>query len=210
MDIGCGVGPWLRAALDLGASEVLGMDGDYIDPATLMIDPSAFIPADLAAMSLKEALGDRAAAPFDLVICMEVAEHLPHDPVPTDHRFSFARRRGPVLCGRAIPIRHAARQRAMARVLVYPVPCSWFRLFRLSAVRPVGLYHVDLVGTRRTRCCSHGKAARPQRCFRNKPVPRVAPLLSFILKTCWPICSVCHDAIVGKHQRKNFTTFIAW
>jgi hypothetical protein len=74
---------WLRAALDLGASEVLGMDGDYIDPATLMIDPSAFIPADLAAMSLKEALGDRAAAPFDLVICMEVAEHLPHDRAPS-------------------------------------------------------------------------------------------------------------------------------
>jgi SAM-dependent methyltransferase len=82
LDVGCGIGSWLRAALDLGATEVLGMDGDYVDRATLMIEPEAFIPIDLAT-PLQTALGERAATPFDLVICMEVAEHLPHDRAPS-------------------------------------------------------------------------------------------------------------------------------
>lgn len=82
LDVGCGVGAWLRAALDLGATEVIGMDGDYVDRTALMIEPDAFIPVDLAT-SLQSALGERVATPFDLVICMEVAEHLPHDRAPS-------------------------------------------------------------------------------------------------------------------------------
>ena len=82
LDVGCGVGPWLRAALDLGATEVLGMDGDYVDRNALMIERSAFMPVDLATTSLTEKLGERAATRFDLVICVEVAEHLPHDRAP--------------------------------------------------------------------------------------------------------------------------------
>jgi len=82
LDVGCGVGSWLRAALDLGATEVLGMDGDYVDRAALMIESESFIPVDLATC-LRTALGERAAPPFDLVICMEVAEHLPHDRAPS-------------------------------------------------------------------------------------------------------------------------------
>ena len=78
VDVGCGVGTWLRAGLDLGAEEVLGTDGDYVDPASLLIERDRFIPADLATQALPDVLGDRAAEPFDLVMCMEVAEHLPH------------------------------------------------------------------------------------------------------------------------------------
>ena len=81
LDVGCGVGAWLRAARDLGAAEVVGVDGDYVDRAQLVIDEHAFIPADLAARSLRDALGERASS-FDLVICVEVAEHLPHDRAP--------------------------------------------------------------------------------------------------------------------------------
>lgn len=83
LDVGCGVGPWLRAATDLGATEVLGLDGDYVDRTALMMNPDSFIPADLATASLQTVLGERAATPFDLVICMEVAEHLPHDRAPS-------------------------------------------------------------------------------------------------------------------------------
>ncbi len=78
LDVGCGVGAWLRAALDFGAREVVGTDGDYVDRAALMVSPASFISADLAAERLGDVLGERAATPFDLVICMEVAEHLPH------------------------------------------------------------------------------------------------------------------------------------
>ena len=82
LDVGCGVGTWLRAALDLGAGEVAGTDGSYVDRAQLLIDPASFVPADLAAQSVRDALGERAATPFDLVICMEVAEHLPYGRAP--------------------------------------------------------------------------------------------------------------------------------
>jgi SAM-dependent methyltransferase len=83
LDVGCGVGTWLRAGLDLGADEVFGTDGDYVDPATLLIDRDRFIPADLATEAIPDVLGSRAAQPFDLVICMEVAEHLPHARAPS-------------------------------------------------------------------------------------------------------------------------------
>ncbi len=83
LDVGCGVGTWLRAGLDLGAEDVFGTDGEYVDPAALLIDPDRFIPADLATEALPDVLGNRAAQPFDLVICMEVAEHLPHVRAPS-------------------------------------------------------------------------------------------------------------------------------
>ncbi len=77
LDIGCGVGTWLRAALDLGVPEVLGIDGDYVDQTALQIDARQFIAADLASIAIPAALGTGGSR-FDLVICMEVAEHLPH------------------------------------------------------------------------------------------------------------------------------------
>lgn len=83
LDVGCGVGTWLRAGLELGADEVFGTDGEYVDPASLLIDREQFITADLATQSIPDVLGSRAAQPFDLVICMEVAEHLPHARAPS-------------------------------------------------------------------------------------------------------------------------------
>lgn len=77
VDVGCGVGTWLRAASELGAAEVLGVDGDYVDRSTLYIDPASFIAGDLAHESLGSLLGSRAAEQFDMVLCLEVAEHLP-------------------------------------------------------------------------------------------------------------------------------------
>ena len=83
LDVGCGVGTWLRAALELGADDVVGTDGKYVDPESLLIDRDRFIPADLATEAIPQVLGSRAAQPFDLVMCMEVAEHLPHARAPS-------------------------------------------------------------------------------------------------------------------------------
>ena len=83
LDVGCGIGTWLRAGLELGADEVFGTDGKYVDPASLLIERERFIPADLATESLPNVLGSQAAQPFDLVICMEVAEHLPYARAPS-------------------------------------------------------------------------------------------------------------------------------
>ena len=68
-DFGCGQGAWLRVWKDAG-TEVLGIDGPYVDRTRLLIPTEAFRPADLTAPL---DFGRR----FDLVQSLEVAEHLP-------------------------------------------------------------------------------------------------------------------------------------
>ena len=72
IDVGCGLGPWLKAAMELGATDVLGVDGDYVDRGALVIPEDKFRPADL-----RERI--RTDRRFDLAISMEVAEHLPYE-----------------------------------------------------------------------------------------------------------------------------------
>jgi 2-polyprenyl-3-methyl-5-hydroxy-6-metoxy-1,4-benzoquinol methylase len=69
LDVGCGTGTWLSASLDEGASEVLGIDGGMLSPQQLYIPASQVRHADLN-QPLK--LGRL----FDLVLCLETAEHL--------------------------------------------------------------------------------------------------------------------------------------
>src|SRR5262249_45275089 len=76
VDVGCGVGPWLRAALELGVERAIGLDGDYADRGRLMIEPSLFRPCNLEVDGLAQVLG---AGHFDLAMSLEVAEHLPAD-----------------------------------------------------------------------------------------------------------------------------------
>jgi SAM-dependent methyltransferase len=70
IDVGCGVGAWTVVASEHGVSDVVGVDGNYVDRTQLMIPPDRFFPADLA---------NRFEHPrrFDLAISVEVAEHLP-------------------------------------------------------------------------------------------------------------------------------------
>jgi SAM-dependent methyltransferase len=70
VDVGCGVGTWAAVALELGASEVLGIDGDYVDRSQLQIPHTCFMPWDL-----EKPL--RLERRFDLAMSLEVAEHLP-------------------------------------------------------------------------------------------------------------------------------------
>jgi SAM-dependent methyltransferase len=70
LDLGCGRGAWLEVWKTVGASQVLGVDGDYVDRDDLAVDPSEFSAQDLGStIDL-----DRR---FDLVESLEVAEHLP-------------------------------------------------------------------------------------------------------------------------------------
>ena len=71
VDVGCGLGTWLKATMDLGVTDVVGLDGDYVDRNMLMIPEANFHPTDLR----RRITMDRR---FDLAISMEVAEHLPY------------------------------------------------------------------------------------------------------------------------------------
>lgn len=70
VDVGCGTGEWLAEFVRHGIEDVHGLDGPWVDPARLSIDPARFEAADLTD---PPAVGRR----FDLVTSFEVAEHLP-------------------------------------------------------------------------------------------------------------------------------------
>ena len=69
-DVGCGVGTWLAAFKECGATEIFGLDGEWVDKNKLVIPEISFLQADLTAPPSI----DRT---FDLAISLEVAEHLP-------------------------------------------------------------------------------------------------------------------------------------
>lgn len=70
VDVGCGTGSWLAQVVDLfDVQDILGIDGDYVKTTELEIPPEKFYTQDL---TKPFSLSRR----FDLVICLEVAEHL--------------------------------------------------------------------------------------------------------------------------------------
>jgi SAM-dependent methyltransferase len=70
VDVGCGVGTWLKVLEEQGISDVLGIDGDYVDRRQLQLPDSRFCAKDI-----REPFHlDRR---FDLALSLEVAEHLP-------------------------------------------------------------------------------------------------------------------------------------
>lgn len=69
LDVGCGLGTWLAACKDLGVEEIAGIDGEWINEADLKVPRASVQSLDL---EQPFDFGRR----FDLVITIEVAEHL--------------------------------------------------------------------------------------------------------------------------------------
>ncbi|MGA2441860.1 MAG: methyltransferase domain-containing protein [Tepidisphaeraceae bacterium] len=69
LDVGCGLGTWLKTACELGVQEVMGIEGPWLDRNAVVVDLGLIQIMDL---EQPFSLGRR----FDLVICLEVAEHL--------------------------------------------------------------------------------------------------------------------------------------
>ncbi len=75
LDVGCGRGTWLKAAEDCGIHEAVGVDGVPIPESELYFPASAFLVRDLTKpLDLKRR--------FDLVMCLEVGEHLGAEHAP--------------------------------------------------------------------------------------------------------------------------------
>jgi SAM-dependent methyltransferase len=115
-DVGCGTGIWLSVFRQHGIADVLGIDGAYVEESQLEIPVEQFMRFDLT-----ESLAlDRS---FDLVVSLEVAEHLPARCAETF--VESLTRLGPiVLFSAAIPfqggVHHVNEQ----------WPDYWARLFR--------------------------------------------------------------------------------
>ena len=72
IDIGCGVGTWLKVFKEKTGGNVLGVEGSWLDNSLLEIKEDEFFERDLKEPFYFE-------NKFDLAISLEVAEHLPNE-----------------------------------------------------------------------------------------------------------------------------------
>jgi SAM-dependent methyltransferase len=95
LDVGCGIGTWLKVAQSRGISDISGIEGSWADPSRLQVEPHLLKIIDLEK-------GFDLARRFDLVICLEVAEHVSAG--SADHFIASLTRHAPVvLFSAAIP-----------------------------------------------------------------------------------------------------------
>ncbi|MGB4775347.1 MAG: methyltransferase domain-containing protein [Daejeonella sp.] len=69
VDIGCGLGTWLKAFDELGVTDYIGVDGDYVKKDDLYIESSKFRINDISTTFELNRV-------FDLAISLEVGEHI--------------------------------------------------------------------------------------------------------------------------------------
>jgi hypothetical protein len=95
VDVGCGVGTWLRSFIENGVTDVMGFDGGNPSNEQLYIPLDCYKQTDFSSV---ENLHRKA----DMVMSLEVAEHLPAEAV--DHFVDLmAKVSDVVLFGAAVP-----------------------------------------------------------------------------------------------------------
>lgn len=95
LDVGCGIGTWLEVLDQYGITDYFGIDADYVQKKQLHIPIEKFMSHDLEKpFDLKRK--------FDLVISMEVAEHL-SESVADSFVESLVRHSSVIMFSAAIP-----------------------------------------------------------------------------------------------------------
>lgn len=69
VDVGCGIGTWSSVFLQEGVTDVLGLDGEYVEKSRLLIPEENFKSCNLQEKIILD-------KKFDLAISLEVIEHL--------------------------------------------------------------------------------------------------------------------------------------
>jgi len=123
IDVGCGTGTWLAVFAEFGVHDIFGVDGEYVDRRALEVPEDRFVPFNL---ERPLDLGRR----FDLVVSLEVAEHLP--PASAEVFVDSLTRLGPVvLFSAAVPFQGGTNH------LNEQWPEYWAELFRRRGYVPV-------------------------------------------------------------------------
>ena len=176
VDFGCGQGVWLGAWQSAGVVDVQGVDGDYVDRAALRLPADRFLATDLAQpISLKRK--------FDLVECLEVAEHIPQTEAET--LLATLTRHGDVLLFSAAPPgqggEHHVNEQPYAwwrdRMAAYGYElfdCIRPRVANDLTVQPWYRYNVFLY-VRRDHLAILPEAVRQTHIPAHAPIPDVSP-----------------------------------
>lgn len=76
LDVGCGIGTWLKAFKNLGVQETIGIDGKHVSEKEFLLNYQNFHAFDITKpLQLNKK--------FDLVMSLEVAEHIPVESTDT-------------------------------------------------------------------------------------------------------------------------------
>lgn len=132
LDVGCARGLWLSVWKEAGVDVVVGVDGPYIDPESLLIPKECFHPLDVSRpISLEHS--------FDLVQSLEVAEHIPAD--SADTFVDSLCRHGDVVLFSAAPPGQGGRHHINEQPLDY-----WRHKFATHGYRPYDAVRGQVVG----------------------------------------------------------------
>lgn len=115
LDVGCGTGTWIYVFNKHFKINAIGIDSPFIDRSKIIVDDDLIIKYDLSKrFNLKRK--------FDLIICLEVAEHLPSLSAP-DFILSLTEHSDNIVFSAAIPY-----QGGQNHLNEQPVE-YWFKLF---------------------------------------------------------------------------------
>jgi len=150
LDVGCGQGAWLAVWQHCGVGDVFGVDGAYVDRSRLLFAPERFCAHDLAQ-------GFDLERTFDLVQCLEVAEHLP--PSSAEPLVDSLVRHGEVIVFSAAPPGQGGHEHVNERSYEYwrglflhrgYLPLDWLRprILTAAAIDPWYRYNTLLYVSR--------------------------------------------------------------